>query len=178
MPAEKITIAKLGRKQQPSKFKPGETYSITTILDEGGRKLAAMGAWAEGWKVGDVIEGTIEEKKWTDKDGFEQTSLNIKNPNQKPFTPRGETTLSPLVVSYQLAVAVAPLLYKNKKKVVLDDVIALAEKLKEKIDVAPVAEATPEKKDVVPEIDVNDEKPAKKEKEVEEDDDDDDERPF
>src|SRR3989304_5473858 len=107
---EKIKIVKVGRKQQPSKFKPGETYSITTMLDDKGRKLAAMGAWGEKWVVGDVVEASIEEKKWTDKDGFEQISMNLVNPNKKEFTPRsgGGSYMNPIVVSYQLAASLAP----------------------------------------------------------------------
>ena len=63
---EKLKIIKVGRKQQPSKFKPGETYSITTIMvpecSKGkNQKLTAMGLWAENWKEEDIIEGTIEE---------------------------------------------------------------------------------------------------------------------
>lgn len=156
---EKIKIVKIATKQQPSKFKPGETYTITTVLDEKNRKLTAMGAWAEGWKVGDEIEATIEEKKWTDRDGFDQISLNLKNPNQKKFTPRGSYT-NPVVVSYQLAATLASLLFANKKKVTLTDIDKLAEELKKRIDTSP-AEKTEEVKKPeakkTPEIDVDEE---------------------
>ena len=76
----KIKIAKIGRKEMPSKFKEGETYSITTILDEiSGRKGAAMGKFADGWKIGDTVEGIWEKRTWKDKDGFAQESWNIKS---------------------------------------------------------------------------------------------------
>lgn len=168
MSIEKIKIIKIGRKQQPSKFKPGETYSITTILDEKNRKLTAMGPWSENWKIGDEIEGTIEEKKWTDKDGFEQTNLNIKNPNSKQFVPRDTTNF--LVISYQLAATLSSLLYANKKKVKLEDIVSLAEELRKKIE--PSYSSTTETKEKeVPEIDV-----TKESKKAE--DEDEDERPF
>jgi len=170
---EKIKIIKLGRKQQPSKFKPGETYSITTVMDDKNRKLAAMGKWAEDWKIGDVIEAEIEEKKWTDKDGFEQISLNIKNP--KPFTPgAGRGFFNPKITAYQLAAALAPLFFKDsKKKITLKDIDELAEELKNRITV-PVQPETTEiaakKKEEVPEVDVDDE--------AEVEDENNDERPF
>lgn len=169
---EKITIVKIGRKQQPSKFKPGETYSITTLLDEKGRKLAAMGQWAEAWKIGDVIEADIEEKKWTDKDGFEQVSLNLKNPNQKQFIPRGGP--SPLVTAYELAASLAPLLYANKKKVTLKDIDELATEIKKKIEfqsAIPAIDAKPEKKEEVKEVDVEEDTEVA-------DDEDDSDKPF
>ena len=156
---EKIKIIKIATKQQPSKFKPGETYTITTVLDEKNRKLTAMGAWAEGWKVGDEIEATIEEKKWTDRDGFDQISLNLKNPNQKKFTPRG-SYFNPVVVSYQLAATLASLLFASKKKVTLADIDKLAEELKKRIDTSPVQKTEEVKKPEVkktPEIDVDEE---------------------
>jgi len=161
---EKIKIVQLGRKSQPSKFKPGEMYAITTIMDDKNRKLGAMGAWAEKWVVGDVIEGTIVEKKWTDKDGFEQVSLNIENPNKKEFSPRGGGSYSnPVIVSYQLAATLAPLFFEGKKKLTLADIDSLAAELKKRIDVVPAASApeqksTPvaEKKEVVPEVSVDD----------------------
>ncbi|MFA5395005.1 MAG: hypothetical protein WC346_03200 [Methanogenium sp.] len=169
---EKIKIVKIGRKQQPSKFKPGETYSITTIMDEKNRKLVAMGAWGEKWQVGDVIEASVEEKKWTDKDGFEQISLNLKNPNQSAFTPRGGSYFNPVVVSYQLAASLAPLFFSGKKKVTLANVDELAAELKKRIEVkqTPAPAAVPEKKEV-PTVDVDKE-------ETTEEEEDDDERPF
>ena len=169
---EKIKIVKIGRKQQPSKFKPGETYTITTIMDEKNRKLVAMGAWGEKWQVGDVIDASVEEKKWTDKDGFEQISLNLKNPNQTAFTPRGGSYFNPVVVSYQLAASLAPLFFSGKKKVTLANIDELAAELKKRIEVSPAASTqTPEpKKKEVPTVDVD------KEETTEEDEDD--ERPF
>lgn len=153
--SEKIKIVKIGRKQQPSKFKPGETYNITTLMDEQNRKLVAMGRWADNWKIGDVIEANIEEKKWTDKDGFEQISLNLKNPEQKPFTPfGGGQKTNPIVIAYQLAASLAPLFFGDKKKITLADVDKLAEELKKRIDVPTTTEEV-KKEEKVPEINVD-----------------------
>lgn len=171
---EKVKILKVGRKQQPSKFKPGETYSITTILVEDcskgkNKKLAAMGLWAEGWKVGDEVEGIIEEKKWTDRDGFEQISLNLTNPNKKTFTQfGGGKSFNPLVTSYEIAASLAPLIFANKKKVLLEDIDKLASAIKTKIDVQP-ASTTETPKEKVKEIDVDKEDD---DTEVKDDDDD------
>lgn len=170
---EKITIIKIGRKQQPSKFKEGETYNITTILDDKKRKMSAMGAWADNWKEGDVIEAEITTKKWTDKDGFEQESLTLTNPNKKTFTPGGQA--NPVIISYQLAASLAPLLYKDKKSVKLDDIDKLAEELKKRLS----SQSSSAPKDDVKKIDVEEEEKKQPTKtEVENEDDFDDELPF
>jgi hypothetical protein len=153
---EQIKIVQIGRKQLPSKFKPGETFTITTVMDDKNRKLAALGQWSEGWKEGDTIEGIIEEKQWTDKDGFQQTSLNIKNPNQQTFVPypapAAQTATNPSLVFYEIAAQLAPLLFKDKKGVKLDDIDKLVAELKKRIEgntsaptpaSAPAADNTP-----------------------------------
>jgi len=179
---EKITITKIGRKQQPSKFKQGETYTITTIMDDKGRKLVAMGGWSDSWKVGDVVEGEVSEKKWTDKDGFEQTSLNLTNPNKKSWSggQGGGAVINTTIISYQIAAQLAPLLYADaKKKVKLDDIVALADEIKKKISVdAPAAVAKEDVPKVNVEEEVKDEKPKKKEVDADFDDEEDDEKPF
>src|SRR3972149_10658841 len=146
----KIKIAKIGRKEMPSKFKEGETYSITTILDEiSGRKGAAMGKFADGWKIGDTVEGIWEKRTWKDKDGFAQESWNIKNPNATTggkggsWGPRKAT----IVDSYTVAAALAPILFKDKKTVKLDDISALADALMKKFG-AVVSEKKAEGADV------------------------------
>ncbi len=151
MPSEKITIVKLGRKQQPSKYKPGETYSITTVLDQNGRKLSGIGKWTENWKIGDIIEGTVEERKWTDKDGFEQISLSIKDPNAQNWSfRRGTLQNNIVVISYQISATIASLIFAGKKKVTLDDIDKLAEEIKKRLAVSTENAATetqePEKK--------------------------------
>ena len=173
---EKLKIIKIGRKQQPSKFKPGETYSITTILvpecSKGkNQKLTAMGQWSEGWKEGDEIEGIVEEKKWTDKDGFEQTNFSLTNPNKKEFTPYGSKSFNPLITAYQIAATLAPLIFAKKKKVMLEDIEKLALAIKEKIDVQPASTTEVAKEEKVKEIDVD--KEDKDDTEVEDDEDDD-----
>ena len=169
---EKITIKKIGRKQQPSKFKPGETYTITTIMDEKGRKLVAMGGWSDNWKVDDVIEVEITEKKWTDKDGFEQISLNLTNPNKKAYT--GGFTPNPMIVSYTIAAQLAPLFFADsKKKVKLEDIDKLAEEIKKRI--ITVSNAS---KEDVPKVDVEKEETANTKDDIDFDEDDDEEKPF
>ena len=139
----------------PSKFKEGETYSITTVLDEvSGRKGAAMGKFADGWKIGDTVEGIWEKRTWKDKDGFAQESWNIKNPNATTggkggsWGPRKAT----IVDSYTVAAALAPILFKDKKTIKLDDISALADALMKKFG-ASVSES--EKKAVGADVDLN-----------------------
>lgn len=169
--AEKITIKKIGRKDMPSKFKEGETYKMTTILDDNNRKMTAFGQWAEGWKVGDEVEVDVKEKTWRDKDGFEQTSLNMDNPNKKPFTPRGGGNFNPMISAYQVAATFAlALATSGKKKLSLEDLDKIAEHVKSKFG----STTETEKKDDVPEVDVEKEGKGKKKK-VEKDDDFDDE---
>jgi hypothetical protein len=175
---EKVKIAKIGRKQQPSKFKPGDTYSITTILvpecSKGkNQKLTAMGAWTDSWKLGDIVEGIIEEKKWTDKDGFEQISLSLTNPNKKTFTPGGGRSFNPLITAYEIAASLAPLIFAGKKKVMLDDIDKLANAIKSKIEVQPAAPAEV-KEEKVKKIDVDKEEDEDESDDTEVTDDEDD----
>ncbi len=152
MATEKIKIVKIGRKTQPSKYKPGETFNITTILDEKNRKMTAMGKWSDGWKLGDIVEAEIENKKYTDKDGFEQMSLSMKNPNATAFTGKGGFSAPAKSVwaeAYTIAATLAPLLYAgNKKKVVMADIDGLAGYIKAKIDVVAPNTAQPKAEDV------------------------------
>lgn len=177
MSKETITIKKLGRKQLPSKFKPGETFSITNVLDEKGRKMAGMGAWTEGWKVGDTLEVEIEEKKWTDKDGFEQTSMNLKNPNQKQFVPNQRT--NPKVALYQIAAGLAPLFFKDKEKVTMEDIRKLVKALEKEIEgfSSSSTASTEVKKDTTPEVKIDDDSEDDDDFD-EEDSDDSEEEPF
>jgi len=178
--SEKIKITKIGRKSMPSKFKPGDTYNITTVMDEKSRKLVGMGPWTDNWKEGDEIEVIVTEKKWTDKDGFEQVGLNLTDPNKKAFVQRGGdgSTVSPLIVSYQLAASLAPLLFAGKKKVMLTDIDALAKELKSRIDVSATPAAPDVKEEAkVPVVDVaKEETPATPTETA--DDDEDETRPF
>lgn len=176
MSKETIKIVKLGRKEQPSKFKEGDTYNITTILDAKNRKLAAMGKWADSWKVGDEVEAIIEEKKWTDKDGFEQTSLRLKNPNASPGGFRGGRPVSPWVSAYTVAATLLPLI-TSKKKLAISDFDQLAIALKDRMENGPAGGT---KTDATPEVDVNDdvEVETKKESKNEDVDDDDDDELF
>ena len=173
----KLKIVKIGRKQNPSKYKPGETYTITTIMDEQNRKITAMGKWTDAWNEGMVVEGILEPTTWTDKDGFEQKGWSLKNPNPVQFKAGGAgyQPKTMVVNAYTIAAQLAPLLFAAKKKVTLDDISALADALKVKMDGTQDTSA----KEEVKTVDVNKEKPkskptpAAKEETVEDDDDDD-----
>lgn len=149
----KVKIAQVGKKQNPSKFKPGDTYTIATVMDEiTGKKASAFGAWTDNWKVGDEIEVIWKENNWTDKDGFEQKGWNLENPNKKVYTgPRGggySSTSKPSVVNaYTIAATLAPVLYAGKKQIKFEDIVKIAEAVKAKLDeaekTAPAAPITP-----------------------------------
>jgi len=160
----KIKIAKVGRKEMPSKFKEGETYNITNILDEiSGRKGAAMGAFADSWKVGDTVEGIWEKRTWKDKDGFEQESWNIKNPNKKEFRGGGGGNWGPrkpnIIDAYMVAATLAPIIFKDKK-VKLDDIAKLAEEVLKRLNAATPAADT--KKAEGKDVDLDKEETPKK----------------
>jgi len=148
----KIKIAKLTTKVMPSKFKEGETYNMTTVLDEiSGRKGTAMGAFADAWKVGDTVDGIWEKRTYKDKDGFDQESWNIKNPAPKVYGGQSGTWApkKPTIVdAYTIAVALVPVFFKDKK-VKLDDVARLADEVMKKlVATAPADAAKPAGKDV------------------------------
>lgn len=148
--SEKITIKKIGRKDMPSKFKEGETYKMTTILDDKNRKMTAFGGWAEGWEVGNEVEVNVVPKTWKDRDGMEQNSLNLENPNKQPFTPRGGGGFNPTISAYQSAATFAlALATAGKKKLTLEDLDKIAEHIKSKFDTT-----SPVSTESVPEIDV------------------------
>lgn len=176
--SEKITIQKIGRKDMPSKFKEGETYKLTTILDEKGRKMAAFGKWAEGWKVGDVIEAQIKEKKWTDKEGFEQVGLSLENPNKQTFTPGGiKSNFNPTISAYNNAVlfAIALGVSGSKKKITLEDLDKIATHFLGKFDTSTTTATT----DNVPTVDVaKEEKQAPKKVKDDDFDEEEDDDPF
>mgnify|MGYP000879891149 FL=1 len=166
-----IKIAKIGRKEMPSKFKEGATYNITTVMDEiSGRKGAAMGVFADNWKVGDIVKGIWEEKKYIDKDGFEQKSWNIKNPEQKKFTsgsygPRKAT----LVDAYTIAATLAPSLFKDKKTLKFSDISKLADEIMKKLETAPATTETENAKNVKT-VDLDEEEKTGKSKAEKDDD--------
>lgn len=147
-----------------SKFKEGETYNITNILDEiSGRKGAAMGAWADGWKVGDTVEAIWEKRTWKDKDGFEQESWNLKNPNANKGGRGGGSSWGPrkatIMDAYQIAATLAPLLYKDKKSLKFDDIVKLADEVMKKIGAAAAPDT---KKAEGKDVDLNKEEAPKK----------------
>ena len=125
-------------------------------MDEQNRKLTAMGRWAEGWKVGDIVDAVVEERKWTDRDGFEQTGLSLKNPTPSTFKGYQKNTL---VDAYHIAAALAPIIY-NGKKIKMVKIDKLAEYINNKLEVtAPQNNtAAPAAVDPVPAVDVNETK--------------------
>ena len=173
--SEKITIVKLASKQQPSKYKPGETYSIITILDDKNRKLTAMGKWAESWKVGDVSDVLVDERKWKDRDGFDQTGFSLKNPNAQEFG-KGFKPRNIMIDAYTIAAALMPVVHKTTKKVTMKEVDELAGYIKGKLETSTQAGSAPVSAPAVPSIDVNKTESAEdSDVEVEEEDDD---KPF
>jgi len=165
----KIKISQIGRKQQPSKFKPGDTYTIATIMDElTGRKASAFGKWTDGWTVGSEQEVIWKENNYTDKDGFEQKGWNLENPDKKEYTgPRGGFGAAPkpsIIDAYAIAATLAPVLYANKKTAVkFEDIVKIADALKAKFDEAiPAAAQTTEATEEVKKIDVDKEEITQK----------------
>jgi len=158
--SERIKIVKIAVKQNPSKYKPGETYAVVTVMDDKNRKLSAMGRWAENWKVGDVIEANVEERKWTDRDGFEQTGLSLKNPTPSTFGNKGFTK-NTLIDAYHIAAELASVIYASKKKITMKDIDELATYIKSKLDTGTSTPApTPAPTPAVPTVDVNTPAPA------------------
>lgn len=131
--AVKIQIEKLGRKSMPSKYKEGDTYSITTIKDSiTGRKGSAIGGWADNWKEGDSVEAIWSPREFTDKDGFTQKTWSLENPNKNTKTGSWGPKKPTLVDAYMIAAALAPVLFKEGK-VNLDKITKLADEVFKKI---------------------------------------------
>lgn len=164
--SEKITIKKIARKDMPSKFKEGDTYKMTQVIDIEGRKMTAFGKWAENWKEGDTPDVIINKKSWKDRDGFEQISLNLENPNKSTGSfgggSRKTTSFNPMLTIYNSAAmfAVALAVSGTKKKLKLEDLDRIAEHIKEKTSETSEAIETKE----VPSVDVDKETNKKKTK--------------
>ena len=181
----KIKITKIGKKQQPSKFKEGDTYTIATIMDEyTGRKASGFGKWTDDWKEGHEFNGIWVANNWKDKDGFEQKGWNIENPDKKEYTgPRGGAAATLTIIhAYTIAAALAPVIFADKKKIVMSDIEKLVEAVKTKLDAsAPNAEEKTEEKKKVKDIDVDKEDKKSSEKTGDDEDfdvDEDDDDPF
>ena len=120
-----IKIKNLVRKQQPSKYKPGETYTIVNILSEDDKPYSAMGSWTDSWKDGDTVNAEVVEKRVSQSDGSVMTFYNLKNPNQSQF---GKFTRNTWPQAYALAIEVI-------KNVIDEETLdAVAARIKEKID--------------------------------------------
>jgi len=131
---EQIKIQNITTKQNPSKFQPGQFYTIATIIDEKGRELTAMGKWAESWKVGDTISAIVEQNQWTDRQGQAHTSLKLKNPNPSTnFQKSGYSKDNTMIDYYDLAIKAMSVL-ANKEAVTLDYIHKCAEAIKTKIE--------------------------------------------
>jgi hypothetical protein len=177
---EKITIKKLKRQDMPSKFKEGDTYKLTTVLDDKGRKMSATGKWAENWKAGDVIEANVEQSKWVDRNGNENINLKLTNPNPSTFN-RGNFASRTHVDAALIAVQMFPLV--SKKKASVDSIFELAEEIKAKLDEMKkntAAGKSSKSVDVEEEWDdEEEEKPKnKKDDDIEDEEDDDNDLPF
>lgn len=80
-----ITDLRWGHRESRYSDQP---YTLIKIIDQFGRKITAAGQWVEDWKIGDVIEGILQEKvsvKTEDgqKDESIFTSLYLKNPESR-----------------------------------------------------------------------------------------------
>ena len=76
-----IQIAQISKTQQPSKYKPGETYTAVKIKSADGVVYSTSGKWSEDWKEGDTITAIVDKVERLGSDGFPVTYLNLKNPN-------------------------------------------------------------------------------------------------
>ena len=154
-------------KQEPmekTSMKTGKVYWSARVVDgRTGRTGFTFGEWSKSWKIGDEVEVLWERNDWVNAKGETVEGWNIKDPNDTGPKPsfgggggyKGYNSNRGVVDSYLIAAALAPTLYKNKVKVHLDDIEALAnavaERLKkskpeEKAVEAPKAEAKEEPK--------------------------------
>lgn len=138
---ERVVIAKVGRKEMPSKFREGETYTMTNIQTEDGRTMTTFTDWAKTWKVGDTIEGYVTSSTYKNKQGFDEESIRIADPAMSDKkkggwtgSPRSGGGVPRIVDAYNIAAKLAPILYANKKAIKLDDITALAEEIKKRLD--------------------------------------------
>jgi len=142
MAIEKITIKKIGRKDMPSKFKEGEVYSMVTILDENGRKMTAFGDktesdWTKNWEIGSEVSVEVNVKEGKDKDGFDVTYYNLKNPAKKAaggYSKQSNNSNYAIIQAYHIAAAIAPLLLKNEKEVNFESIVKIANSVKAEIE--------------------------------------------
>jgi hypothetical protein len=142
-----IKITQLSRKQMVG---PSGTFNRTTIINDKNERMSTLGEWADNWKVGDIVEGDIEQKPGTNKLGNPVVYLNIKNPNKKtyPANPVGNSSSqvisNPILECYKIAASLATLLYRDAKKAPkLSDIDDLVAELQKRIDPKkeqPVAE--------------------------------------
>lgn len=155
---EDITIVTLvERKALPSKHKEGETYNLVKVVDSQNRQLSTFGAWADGWKMGDVVKGIVEPNDWTDRNGNKQIGFIIKNPNAKTFS-KGGFAPTPSTIQFQaysIAATLIPYLIDGKK-VTLASVDKLASAIKKRLEVAkPATPTTPGPTAVVPTVGID-----------------------
>ena len=153
---ENITITQLNRSSMSGQY--GQ-YNRVFVVDEKGRKISALGKWADNWKVGDVISVIIETSNGVDKQtGNPIVYLNAKNPNPKPapnFSKSSKSSPeSTLVTSYKLASALLPVFFsKIKASPTLKDLDDLATQIKSRI--SPIQDQQKVSTPVVPEINLD-----------------------
>ena len=166
-----IKIATLSKKEMAGQYGP---YNLISILDEvSGRNGAASGKWTDSWKVGDIINGQWSLRKYTDKNGTERMSWDIKNPTPSTYTGNKSGNYAPkkpnIVDAYTVAAMLAPVMFKDSK-FKLESFVKLADKIKENFDKATPSEIVKPKEDKVPVIKVDAEEkvtPTPVEKKVE-----------
>ena len=179
---ENITITQLKRESLVGKFGP---YNRVILADSMGRKISAMGSWADNWKVGDTVSVNIETANGTDRNGNPVVYTNAKNPNPKTAPNFSNASAKPsqdntLVMSYQIASTLLPFLCRDlKRQATLKDLDDLATQIKTRISPVSIQQklSTP----VVPEVNLDEETVAATQNVVNADiaqEEEEDERPF
>jgi len=60
----RLKIVKIKREEKPSRYRRGKTFSSVVFMDEGNRKIKAMGKWTKKWKEGDSVEGVLKRTSY------------------------------------------------------------------------------------------------------------------
>lgn len=148
-----IEIAEIkDKKQAASKFKEGELYWDVTVVDGKSNRVGrAFGDWAKDWKLGDQVEVVWEKSTYTNaRTGVTSENWRLKNPNEAPKQNWGGGNRgggnfgggaqNSTVSAYMIAATLLAPQFVGKK-VVLEYVTELADKIKPRIEVAPPAPA-------------------------------------
>jgi len=61
----RLKIVKIKREEKPSRYRRGKTFSSVVFMDEGNRKIKAMGKWTKKWKEGDEVDGVLKRTSYS-----------------------------------------------------------------------------------------------------------------